>query len=196
MINIQTYDYSDDYTQYNSWDSFINNCKFNLDNGPWIAGGSARRLYYNNMSNIVDIDIFFNNKNQYERFCSLIKGDPIFTSDNANTYYIFVENKGYKIQLIIKNFYPSADDVINDFDFSISQYITDGKMFKTGKYTLLDEKDKVLRPLCMKNKTIFPRMIKHLILGYKPSPELVSYIKDNKNDITFTFEHMFLYDNQ
>lgn len=170
-------------------------CELNLEKGPWIAGGFARRTYYNQPVDDIDIDIFFGSNAQYERCKKFFTSNDIdIETDNAITYTVQHPAGNYlKIQFIRRVWFNTVQDLFNDFDFSISQYAYDGKNFVTGKYALIDQEDKVLRTINIKNETIYPRMMKHLLLGYYPSEELVHYIHSNKDKIEFTMKYFSEY---
>lgn len=73
----------------------------------------------------------------------------------------------YDVQLIEKRFYSSVKDIIEFFDFTICQFVTDGKIVVCGDFSLWD----LGRKRLVVNTITFPvssmrRMIKYANQGY------------------------------
>ena len=123
------------------------------EEGPWIAGGALRRTLIGQKLD-ADIDYFFKNKEQMEQFCSEMEylnfvessrtdncitflGRPVIGEDTYNDRYI--ENKEQiKVQAIIIGYYDKLEDVLDSFDFTITQFGYDGKELVCGEYSLWD----------------------------------------------------------
>jgi hypothetical protein len=132
--------------------------KFNMTLGPWIAGGSIRKLWQDIEWRHEDIDIFFRNNHQFnvfvdnantkksiiDVFCDIndihIRPDPRTSkchfsvqhdTANAKTYSVSIDgmngNNTFKVQAIRKFFPESAVALINDFDWNVCQFVSDGK---------------------------------------------------------------------
>jgi len=167
--------------------------KLDMDDGPWLAGGSVRKLYHNIPVGYSDWDIFFKDYDQFNTVRQIIQNDPSSTlvheSSNAMTYTFdwTKENVPFQLQIIKRKYYQSVIELLNDFDFSICKYATDGTSFSISEEALLDEKRKILR--CDLSKADRPgfikRIIKYIVYGYTPSQELLQYIYDNHNVIDF-----------
>lgn len=83
----------------------------------------------------------------------------------------------YTIQLINAQYYKSAEDVINSFDISAIQIVSDGLTFKMGENTALDIKNKTLRYNKKLIDTSLKRIMKYWVYGYQPTPELLRELK-------------------
>ena len=101
---------------------------------------------------------------------------------NALTYSIKFENTEYKVQLINTQYFKTAKEVIDHFDFSVCQLITDNKTMLLGEYTARDLKSKTLRLVSPPKEGIIARVTKYVVYGYMPSTELIQYLKELEND--------------
>ena len=167
----------------------------NLETGPWIAGGSVRKMITGEYIGNSDFDFWFSSEQQYieavrelREYCGV---SVLHTSDNAITFNVLFGPTSYKIQLICKKFYSSPGGIIDDFDFTCCQLATDGTSVIYGSQTVEDLENRVLR-LSDPSRThqgLLKRVIKYLSYGFKL--DLISYqtittnidtIKDNSND--------------
>jgi hypothetical protein len=112
----------------------------------------------------------------------------VYNSDNAITLHILVNNQTKRVQLIRKSWFQDAKDVINKFDFTVCQLVTDGRNIVLGEHTAEHIKNK---QLCLTdkavNKDIIKRLIKYVTYGYLPDPKMVQSILDNTEDFNWTF---------
>ena len=174
-------------------DSFVVNSviKPNLKTGPWIAGGAAmcwfngsNTISGNNFPLMQDIDVFFANVDQLTKVtqrimeynsCSILS--PYETS-NAKTYQFELNGQRdyWKIQLIQRTFFNSAEEVLNNFDFVCCGIATDGEQYVTLPNAAKDLKEKVLNIHRYNPLTVLPRTIKYWAYGFTPSPELINLI--------------------
>jgi len=161
---------------------FINS---NWKHGPWIAGG-APLAWYNGEQITSDIDVYFKDENSFDEMQkSLNLGDTdesmvgkvtlgkigltdvhvIFISKNAITVRY---KEKWTIQFIKHSLYNTPQDIINNFDISVCQIVTNGvNDIHCGKNTLRDIHTKTLRienyrPECIS------RLVKYMAYGYKP----------------------------
>jgi hypothetical protein len=186
---------------------------FDIINGPWIAGGSIRKLWQDIEWQDGDIDIFFNCRNQFLNFTTSLArkldrnihySESTFTSldnaieyfhspklkianqltiestyitDNAQTYTLYgplADDKAIKIQAICKNFYPSAQNVIFDFDWTICQFVSDGKYMWATPNAIRDiEKNKIVFSDTTTRNIKIPRLMKYIAYGFDPDNELM-----------------------
>jgi hypothetical protein len=114
--------------------------------GVWLAGGAIRSLFDN--TEIEDYDLFFSDYRLYiDTFARLISihGFEIkFICPEGKL--ITLKNKaGVKVQLITAQFYQSEVQLINTFDFSVTQFATDGETIFVGSTSIQDAENKVLR---------------------------------------------------
>jgi hypothetical protein len=93
----------------------------------------------------------------------------LLKTENATTYRISY-NKDYDIQLIHRKFYPTVDDVLEDFDISVCKIAWDGNKIWTGKNFARDVNDNRLRfDSVSRNST--KRLVKYWAYGYRPADE-------------------------
>ena len=162
-----------------------------ITNGPWVAGGAVLNWYNNEPIDYSDIDVFFKDQKQFDiTFGKLMKNhaNMVYNSDNAITLHILVNNQTKRVQLIRKSWFQDAKDVINKFDFTVCQLVTDGRNIVLGEHTAEHIKNK---QLCLTdkavNKDIIKRLIKYVTYGYLPDPKMVQSILDNTEDFNWTF---------
>lgn len=154
--------------------------KPSLDNGPWIAGGAVLRWFQNRPVGYSDIDVFCANEEQLKMVQHRITVDYKdqsllrYTSDNALTYEIWVRDTHdvehwWTVQLIKKQYFDSADAVLNRFDITVCQFITDGSSIRTGATSIQDLNQKKLRFNKIKSDSL-KRYIKYMAYGFRPDP--------------------------
>jgi hypothetical protein len=158
--------------------------------GPWIAGGAPLRWYMSDPAT-TDIDMFFSSEWQWNKFKQnlvenmgsifdpnvqqkLTLSGPPHQSKNAWTYEIVHNNINYKLQLVKKDFFESAEAVINRFDISVCQIAIDGKDKVTvGDWFARDVAARQFRLNEVTDSTV-PRVIKYMCYGFEP----VDSVKD------------------
>ncbi len=121
--------------------------------GPWIAGGAIRRTIAG-QSLESDFDFFFANQQQLDDFeVSIKKKGAWLVRKNQHNATYRLPSKGphptgddefseyqpeIEVQCIFTQFYGSAGDVIDSFDFTICQFAYDGDDLVCGQYSLFD----------------------------------------------------------
>lgn len=152
----------------------------NMSDGPWLAGGSIRRLL-DGSKETADFDFFFKSQSQLEEFNQKCGR----TSVVADTKFsVTMKYSGYVIQLV-KLYAESASSIIDGFDFTACQLITDGNMLMVGEHTLYDIGRKYLSPHKIVHlDSSIKRLIKHINQGYsideKCIHSIVNLAKDEK----------------
>jgi len=168
--------------------------KPNMETGPWIAGGAVLSWYNNEPIGAGDLDVWFNSNIQREAVIDRLKRDGFNKVGNTSKAMSFSKYKsGYDhaklVQLIQLNFFNSPEEVLNDFDFTVSQLVTDGATLKMGEHTARDIKARVLRMHNIKfNRNYIDRVIKYQTYGYTPLPETMQYIIDNRETLSWDFK--------
>jgi len=173
--------------------SFVKLLSLDINEGPWLAGGSVLSWYNNEPVGDSDFDIFFKDLKQFDQMFGLLMrnhGSIVFTSENAITINITIDDDIKKAQLIRKNFYKSALDVIDHFDFTICQLATDGWDIVSGEKTFEHIKEKRIEPHKQPNRAIIKRLIKYISYGYTPDPKLISEIINNPVDYDWMFNNI------
>jgi hypothetical protein len=150
--------------------------------GPWVAGGSLRRLIAG-LPQDSDFDFFFANEAQFDAFCKEMKkrGGEAQHENDFNVTFILPKVKGkpigddefspsgpeLKVQAIRIAFYPSLAETIEAFDFSLCKFGYDGTSLVCGDYSLFDLASKKLVPDRISYGTsTLRRIIKYTKQGY------------------------------
>jgi hypothetical protein len=177
--------------------------KFDISDGPWIAGGCARKLWQGTEWRNEDIDIFFKNNHQFEMFIDSTKPkklniqhfyDILFpdrntpkckysishNTDNAKTFSVEIEdknitaNKIYKVQAICRWFPESAEHLFNDFDWTVCQFISDGRHIWATQAAIegINSNQIILAPTS-KREIKATRLMKYLAYGFEADDEMI-----------------------
>lgn len=141
-------------------------------NGPWIAGGAARRLLQGKDLLEGDIDFFFPSWKAWHAFdIELLDYESIIKTRKAHTYRV----DGFKVQIIKRRTYAHLPELFGDFDFSACQIATDGKEIAVEKKAYHDIQNNILDFATVghvSHLTVVGRMIKYLNHGFQPSPNV------------------------
>lgn len=152
--------------------------KFDLDGGPWIAGGVLTKLVSNTPLGFSDIDIFLGADYGQEKplYDTLRNNNFIQKAKTKNA--ISWSNGFYTIQTILKERYKSKYSLLGDFDFTVVKLVSDGKTIFYHKDALADIDDKVLRIEGVKppKNNLLIRSIKYMNRGYTPDADTALYI--------------------
>jgi hypothetical protein len=149
--------------------------------GPWIAGGSVRRLI-SRLPQDSDFDFFFRDQAQFDAFCEELRKLAVATNENefTMTFELPATNAkpidqdeftpagpALKVQAIRLSFFDSLDAAIDSFDFSICQCGYDGTNLVFGPWALFDIASKRLVPGRISYGTSsLRRMIKYARQGF------------------------------
>lgn len=148
----------DDSTQYYKIFRSVLDCMplLDLDKGPWLAGGAVRRLLEGvEEYGWWDFDFFFSSQEEYLQWCNHLRDIPdtetLYESKNALTVKMLLDNEHCDmidedviIQLISRDWHKSVTDLLDTFDFRMSQCATDGETLVVGDKTLHDIYEQVL----------------------------------------------------
>lgn len=172
--------------------------------GPWVAGGSVWRSINNEPLDNCDIDIFFQNKEQYEAGCRRMNSLPFVnhiineTKHKYNTVYKFHVSKGktynktIDVQLMRTDLHPSLDQLLESFDFSVCQFGYDGKnlFMVNGALDDLSKKKLVVRRIS-RPKSMVKHMLKYMDNGFTISDNQIKYLLNQfvDNDIWKKFDN-------
>lgn len=183
-----------DYTRYFLTSQFgrqlAEYLKLDMDRGPWLAGGAVRKSYLNIDMGESDWDIWFNGPEQFALAETKIKelgASQVYASDNAISFKFQDNSSTHNIQIIRKRFFDNAQQIIEGFDFTVCQLVTDGNRVKLGPYTARDLKSRTLRLAQLEvPKYIIPRMVKYIVYGYQPCQQLLDQIELNADKIDWS----------
>jgi hypothetical protein len=168
--------------------------------GPWLAGGTLRRLREGQYFTGADFDIFFKSEDQRDDFRDdllLCSPEIVFESENAVTYKLPYGRGHVIIQLIHQRYYNMPSDVIANFDITACQLVTNGVGLVHSVMALENIDEKLLRinPIVLGRESYsavhtFRRMIKMGKDGYRMGPfhvkEFLQYT--NKHPETLRME--------
>ena len=107
----------------------------NLEKGPWIAGGCPRRLIANDLLTDFDVDVFYNTR---------------ITPALAKTVNGLDDHDGIfgpispRVQLTKRPF-VNKEKLLEDFDFTVCQFVTDGTTVMYPEQAMLDLTNRLLR---------------------------------------------------
>ncbi len=151
------------------------------ETGPWVAGGSVRKVWFGQPWKDQDVDFFFRDQDQFDRFNAVIsalgeKTKTYYNSQNAITYKISLRSgEEVKIQAIRRDFYPSAEAVLDDFDFTLVQFASDGVQMLTNPTALEDIRFNRIKPNPLCKRRLNPmRVLKYAAYGFNPEPGMLA----------------------
>lgn len=107
------------------------------ESGPWIAGGAIRRTLLGEALSS-DVDVFFASPDQMNTFIAELGGGKVSESEHNTTFLVMVGDETMPIQCIHFAFYDSAESLLDSFDFTITQFATDGASLWCGEFSLWD----------------------------------------------------------
>ena len=121
--------------------------------GPWLAGGAIRRMF-DGTPGESDFDLFFSDEAQLQACLESLLQRPgvklLYQNDLNVTLQVTPEPEfgttmpSFKLQLI-KFYFEGPEYVIDWFDYTNCQFISDGETLMVGEYTLYDIGRKQLR---------------------------------------------------
>ncbi|MCI0558112.1 MAG: hypothetical protein MN733_06425 [Nitrososphaera sp.] len=155
--------------------------KPNWQTGPWVAGGCIRRLLLGDDPFESDVDVFFASETQKEEWVVRIKAmyPQAVSLANANNITIdcgeVLGVKRLKLQAVHVAYYETPQAVIDSFDYTICQLVTDGQTLENGEFTLWD----LARKRLVLHKLEYPvptmrRMIKYAKQGFYACPGMMN----------------------
>lgn len=139
--------------------------------GPWLGGGALRRSIAA-MPLESDFDFFFFDEGQLKHFCEGLAAAGLTKEKETQHHeqwegYLPKAKRSVVIQCIKFQYYKTAEEVIESFDFTVCQFSYDGSNVYAADYALWDLGRKRLAV----NKISFPvssmrRLLKYTRQGY------------------------------
>lgn len=160
---------------------------FNLERGPWVAGGAARAWYEGHSVCKSDIDIFFRNPTQVEharRALQLNYFQMVYKTPNAMTF----KNDCVHVQLVKLNYFPTVEAIFHMFDITVACIATDTRSFVSSKAFRRDHATKTLHFQRYNNHAL-KRLLKYNAYGFQASDEQIQYIADNYHRWPISDDH-------
>lgn len=106
----------------------------------WIAGGAVRAFLLN-LPLSTDVDFFFKSKEAFESFVERHapeKAKRVAETEHHVTFKATVGDNRYKIQAIRISYYPTVEDCLDSFDFTLCQLAAHKGQLYAGQFTLWD----------------------------------------------------------
>lgn len=118
-----------------------------LEGEMWLAGGALRKTLIGQPLDS-DFDFFFKNKDArlaWEVALINIGAKKISHNEHQKTFVLDIvldeeteETETIKIQLVTIDYYNFVQDLLDSFDFTITQFAYDGQNLYCGEYSLWD----------------------------------------------------------
>lgn len=183
---------------------FVPDCDFNT--GAWIAGGSVRKVWFDLPWEDQDIDLFFASEEQFQLAKSKLtermpKSDVVslfnfndlnaaavkspsvseYETGNAVTFTIYTDkefdHEHFKIQAIKRYFVNNINELFQSFDFTVTQFATDGNIMVTTRQALQDCEEKRLQMIEGTTRPVNAlRTIKYTAYGFEPIDALMEEV--------------------
>lgn len=160
------------------------NVKLMKKHGVILAGGCFTSAFC--MSPINDIDVYFKSEESFYTFLEELNCNGDWNSDNwwghlSNKALTVIDTTtNMRIQLIFNKWYPTVNDVFNNFDFTVNMCAFDMALLNTDEHEILEmnvdfEKHNLQRQLVINMNTQYPvcsaqRVNKYKEKGYNITP--------------------------
>lgn len=111
--------------------------------GPtrWVAGGAVRD-FARGVPIDSDVDVFFADENAFVEFMVEMRARLDYretrNAETVTTFFITVNEKPVLCQAVRLAYYRDMEDCIDQFDFTVCQFATDGTSMVCGLYSLFD----------------------------------------------------------
>ncbi|KKK93312.1 hypothetical protein LCGC14_2694130 [marine sediment metagenome] len=135
----------------------------------WVAGGSLRAFFENELKSNVDVDVYFPDENRHSEAVDIFKHLPkLRQTENSITYKI----KGRPIDFVgPPNIFDTPVKTLQNFDFTVCAAAIDGEKLYVHDMFFDDLKNKRLRVINLKEGIasgimIMRRMQKYIRKGY------------------------------
>ena len=109
--------------------------KCNVD-GPWIAGGALHRTYRKLSLSDSDVDVFFKNKEQLDKYLIELNSNALSSGKYTTKSYVVSEwhhtvvlsymDTDWKIQCISFKYFDTIEDLFRSFDINVCRIAYDG----------------------------------------------------------------------
>lgn len=144
----------------------------------FVAGGSARKLITNEEIGNSDIDFFFPNKEEMLKADARLREYGFYTKEHPNCKMTSfwcdkLDIKMRSIQLITKGYHKDMKSLLDDFDFTISQFGYLGGNVVSSVQSRRDFELKILRKASKVNRANPARLVKFIRMGFNPEIAVV-----------------------
>lgn len=115
--------------------------------GPWLGGGAARRAFFGEPIT-TDLDLLFRSAEQFDIFVMSVDAkhqDGYKEKPHLIEFNLPQQFGAYKVQAMRHRWFDSPWKVIEDFDYSICQFVFDGGTMYCGQWAITDHHERRLR---------------------------------------------------
>lgn len=156
--------------------------------GPWIAGGACLKWFQDKPVGRSDIDVFCKNKKQMNHLLRRLEKYLVSVVQTESNNAITLEcsnTKGqtWTVQIISRKVFKNYNEIIDHFDISVCEIVTDGLTWKLGKHTARDIREKNLRFKYPLQNGSVKRLVKYWSYGYRPVDGVIEAIQNDPNTI-------------
>jgi len=148
------------------------------ENGPWIAGGSLHRTYRKIPLTNADVDVFFKNKEQFEKFVYDLSVSSVTAGYNIEstiysewhcTLTIKYMDVDWKIQCVTFKYFDNIEELFKSFDINVCRIAYDGTNVIYGENILNEINSNKLK--FNEGSIYYPsvtlkRLVKYVKMGY------------------------------
>lgn len=160
-----------------------------MDGGPWVAGGAVRRIHEGAGLRFSDVDVFFPNDQMHawavqffaDRMFHKQGWSPIHIVERreapmSTTFDVLFDGEKIPIQLVSKKYFPTMEAVLDDFDFTLAMWGTDGEVMVYDERAPrdLEAKSLVLHQFPKRPKP--NRLAKYVAQGFVPAPGVLAHM--------------------
>ena len=168
--------------------------KTNIETGPWISGGTARRLWFGEKWTNADIDLFFHDEASFSLassnlyLYSMAHGSELpHITKNAVTYKFQYKEQELKIQCINKKYHRDILDVWESFDYTVCCFALADNILMASQSALDDCTAKILRLIPNSSRGVDGRRVtKYGIYGFKPTRQILEELCKQHDDKNLT----------
>jgi hypothetical protein len=176
-----------------------------MENGPWVAGGCIRRILCRADKDDYDIDVFFRDEAQLKavsgemrRIEKRVRGESepaaetvwsafgfkmapasqCNDADKATGLMYERSNTMVPLQLISKYYFPTITALVEDFDFTICQMVTDGYTVHCPHRSINDLYERRLRisPTSSGVRHV-ARALRYFTYGFEPDETVMKLVE-------------------
>ncbi len=149
--------------------------------GPWIAGGSVRRLMLDTDPFSADIDYFTKDKQQFDILCSRLEmknATQVQATKDHTTFQLGAPEGRLTIQVVKSRYRNSLREHLDEFDFTICQTGWDGEFFMVSVQAWHDLQHKMINCTGVYHNPVgsLIRLAKYYQQGYAPTHHAVMSI--------------------
>jgi len=152
--------------------------KCNVD-GPWIAGGALHRTYRKLSLNDSDVDVFFKNKEQLDKYLLELNANALTSGKYTTKSYVVSEwhhtvvinymDTDWKIQCISFKYFDTIEDLFRSFDINVCCIAYDGNNVVYEHNALNEINNNLIH--FNSNRINYPsvtlkRLVKYVKMGY------------------------------